>query len=156
MVRVDLTSAEVMSAAQLGVMRHTHALFKGSREAAGMPNDGWGAHIEGAAGEIAVSKYLGVYPGFTLNTYKAPDVSGMDVRVRSEMWHDMKILPSDEDERVFIMVVGRSPVFHVVGWIRGRDGKKAEYFKDLPNGRGKAYWVPKADLQPISTLPRVA
>src|SRR5262245_58679562 len=122
-VRVRLTWAEILLAASVGSMRRVQNLKLNS-----MPGNGAGQHnawtldIEGACGEMAVAKYLGLYWGGQVGDYSANDVGKFQVKTNtSRQWTDLIIRPTDSDDGQFILVLSFLPDFEVCGWIRGRD-----------------------------------
>jgi len=154
-IKVSLTNVETMLAGQIGVMRHTEALSRRSPNAFGLASDkdGWGLHVEGAAGEMAVAKALNVYWTATVNTYKEGGDIGRRIQVRTRSKHDYELIvrPSDRDDDVFVLVTGKSPTFHVHGWIYGHEAKKEAYLKDYGN-RDPAYFVPHCALKALNEV----
>jgi hypothetical protein len=140
-------------AAQIGVLRQLEAVRKGLPDRHGFDGDtGWTIHIEGAAGEIAAAKALGLYWGGTVNTFKTEgDVGNIEVRTRSKPHYDLLVRDNDKNESVFVLVTGKSPKYNVVGWILGKDAKKTEWYADYGN-RPPAYFVPQNCLRPIEEL----
>lgn len=154
MPQITLQWNEVSLAAWTGMQRQMKALAASRPDRHGFTGAGWSEHIEGACGEVAAAKALGVYWTPTVNTFTAGgDVGALQVRTRSRDDYELLIRPQDRDEDVFILVRGKSPSFSVVGWIRGRDAKRAEWMREH-GGRPPAYFVPDAALQPIEALAR--
>jgi len=149
---VTLTSFEIFQAAMIGAKRNIEAKVRRLPDRHGFTGSGWDAHIEGACGEIAVAKFLGLYWGGSVNTFKTGgDVSGLEVRTRSESHYDLIIRDNDPPDSIYILVIGQCPTYQVVGWVRGREGKRAEYRK-THGGRPGAYFVPQSALRPIEEL----
>ena len=146
MKKVNLTSWEMLLAAQAGVMRQVENLKIGRSAAhgAGDKND-WQLHIEGALGEYALAKHLGIFWDGK-GKLRAPDVGEMDVRTRSEHSYDLILHESDPDDRIFWLVTGKNGDYAIRGKIVGRDGKRPEYWKDPAGGR-PAYFVPPSKLE---------
>lgn len=152
MIRISLSWNEVSIAARVGTMRHCEALRAGKKDSFGFKGDGWGQHIEGACGEMAVAKACGVYWLPTVNTYKTgADVASWQVRTRSAPGYELLVRPSDPDDAPFVLARGRCPDYQVVGWIMGRDAKRPEWLQ-THGGRPPAYFVPDAALRHIETL----
>jgi hypothetical protein len=152
---VRLTQSQFFLAANIGLMRQLKAIEAGSKNRHGLNGDvdGWGLHIEGACGEQAAAQGTGRFWPGSIGTYKDDtDVLGFEVRTRSKPAYDLIIRSDDADERVFVLVTGRAPVFTLCGWIRGADGKCAAYLRSYGN-RLPAYFVPQDALQPMETLP---
>ena len=143
---VRLTTAELWQAASVGALRHMQALARGQKDAHGFDGeDSWTIHIEGACGELAFAKHLGVYPGLTACAGKAPDVGKYQVRTRSRADYDLIVRSGDSDGDVFVLVTGANGVYRVVGSIAGRDAKNEQWRKDY-GGRPPAYFVPQSAL----------
>jgi hypothetical protein len=153
-VAVELGLGEVWQAVMIGAMRHIKALRSGLPDRHGFDGtDGWTIHIEGAAGEMAVSKALDRYWGAPVNTFKAGgDVGEVQVRTRSRHDYELLVRPDDRDADVYVHVTGRVPAFRVHGWLSGQEAKRPEYLR-AHGGRPPAYFVPTDALHPIETLP---
>jgi hypothetical protein len=153
---VHLTWHELTLAAHVGVRRHAEALRQQLPDAHGREgHDGWSDHIEGACGEMAAAKALGVYWTPTVNTFQiGGDVGELQVRTRSKSDYELLVRDADKTGSIFILVRGLAPVFDVVGWLRGGDAKRPEWRKGH-GGRPPAYFVPDAALQPIDSLARL-
>ncbi len=153
-IDITLTVGELHMAAQIGCLRQIESLVKKLPDRHGFDGtDGWSIHIEGAAGEIAVSKALNVYWGGSVNTFRtAADIgTKLEVRTRSNYDYDLIVRDNDKALSVYILVVGKIPTFRVVGWIRGSDAKNEAWLKTYGN-RPAAYFVPQSCLNPIETL----
>lgn len=141
-----------MTAAQVGVMRNVSAIRAGKTNQHGFDEDGWNIHIEGACGELAAAKALNIYWDGSVNTFKkGADVGPYQIRTRSKHSYDLLVRNDDRDEDIFILVTGRAPEFVVHGWLSGRDAKQDRFLKDHGN-RHPAFFVPKSELRPLSTL----
>jgi len=151
-MKVLLTKQEVFMAAMCGVMRNFGSMFRGLKANHGYSGDYWGIHIEGAAGEFAAAKALGVFWSPTVNSYKSADIApNIQVRTRSKSDYDLIIREDDNPDHAYVLVVGQSPEFEVIGWIWGRDGKRPEWIKTY-GGRPPAWFVPQDKLRPLSEL----
>lgn len=108
----------------------------------------------GASGEVAAARALGLtYTPRLLAAGRKGDVHGVEVRTRSQEWHDLIVHPADADERPFVLVVLVDPwrVWRVVGWLPGAEAKRERWWRDPAGGR-PAYFVPQRHLRPIETL----
>ena len=145
---ITLTINELAVAANVGARRQLSAIEAGLRDKHGA-KQGWQIHIEGAAGEIAVAKFLNRHWSCSVNTFRSePDVSTYEVRTRSEDWHDLIIRPDDKDESPYILVTGQAPYFTVQGWLYAREGKVPDFWK-APGGRPPAWFVPQGILREL-------
>ena len=60
--------------------------------------------------------------------------------------------PKDNNNHIFILVTGKIPTFELVGWIKGIDGKKNEFWTDPSNTNRYAYFIPQNKLNSINEL----
>lgn len=148
MIKITLNTGELRVAAVAGVERHIQALRRGYTPKHGAdPNTIWQIHCEGACGEAAVAKALGIPFNPTINTFRDVADVGIDieVRTRSEHWHDLIIRPDDADDSLFVLVTGRAPTYKIRGGILGKEAKHDKYLKSH-GGRPPAFFVPVCDL----------
>lgn len=152
---VVLTWSEMMQAAVCGAMRNVSSIRAGNHKVSSSfpknANNTWTLHIEGAAGELAFAKYAGLYWSASVNTFRLPDVGAIQVRARSQHWHDLIIRERDIDDDLFVLLTGASPRFVIRGWIVARDAKaRAEWFKNPGESEGgeAAWFVPQVALRP--------
>jgi hypothetical protein len=152
-MNVKLTGSELYLAAQIGIARQMEAMRKGLPDKHGFDGlEGWTVHIEGAAGEMAVAKALGLFWNGSLNTFKTQaDVQRLEVRTRSKHYYELLIRPNDDSDALFVLVTGRAPDFEVKGWIRGSEAKKQEWLQNH-GGRPPAYFVPHDALRQLDEL----
>ena len=150
MIEVRLTLAEMQIAAQVGIQRQIQNLKNGAVPAygAGSKND-WQLHVEGALGEMALAKCLGVYWDGK-GKMRAPDVGECDVRTRSKHSYELIVHDRDDDDRYIYLLTGGNGQYIFHGGIYARDAKQKRYWKDPAGGR-PAYFVPQAHLQNPST-----
>lgn len=155
MRRVRLELYEIAIAAQVGLHRHLAAMRRGLQDKHGADSsaDGWQLHIEGALGELAAAKALGVYWSGSVNTFKAVDIGvRLQVRTRSKHTYDLIIRRSDSDDDLYLLVTGSCPEYVVHGFIRGRDAKLRDDWIARHGGREAAWFVPKAALHALDDL----
>jgi hypothetical protein len=150
-VEINLNPAECNSAAGHGIKRTLDAIGRGAQNHHGMTGHGWTEGIEGAAAELAVSKYLGVY-WCGGGMYKNPDVAGnLQVRWASSHHYQLIVRPLDPDEDYYVFVTGEMPNYRLHGFIKGSDAKREDRL-DAPNGRPPAYFAPSKELLSIDKL----
>lgn len=148
---VVLDPAEMAIATLVASIRQAQNLSLGRRDAFGAsfaPGDGLRLHLEGAAGELAVAKFLGRYWNGSLGQMRAGDVGQVQVRTTKHQNGCLILHPSDRDDDVFILAIGEAPTLRLAGWIRGRDGKQEKFRRDPVGGRA-AFFVPQGALRPI-------
>ena len=148
---VHLTWHETAMAATIAVNRQISALYKRSPNAFGLTNAGWSEQVEGACGEVAVAKFLGIFWNGSVNTYATPDLDGIQVRTRSKDDYELIVRPKDSDDEIFVLVTGVCPDFRIRGWMRGGSAKRQEWVKEYGN-RPPAYFVPTESLEPATLL----
>lgn len=159
---VTLTWTECLICAQIGSMWEISGRFgpQDRNRYGGDIHETWKSHIEGAAGEYAVGKFLDKHWDFVVfnpkdRFEKVPDVGPYQVR-QAEKHHYRLTLrkgaDTDKPDVPFILVTGVMPNFRVRGWVYGREAMQDRYWSD-PDGGGYAWWVPVANLRLMSTLP---
>jgi hypothetical protein len=148
---VTLTWHEAAMASHVGWMRQLAAIKAGKQDRHGYDGEGWSEHIEGACGELAVAKILGRYWDGSVNTWKADDLPGLQIRTRSRHDYDLIVRPGDDDQAAWVLVTGRCPEYRVRGWITGSDAKRAEWLRNY-GGRPAAYFVPAEQLRGIEEI----
>ena len=152
-MRVHLNWYEVLYGAYVGVMRKVQSLKDGGLGSRHSGNP-WDRDIEGALAESAVAKALGIYFPASINTFKAPDLGkNYQVKRTGDYNRCLIVRPGDNDDEIAILDVGKTADHELVGWLRQGDAKTDKY-KANPNETGEAYFVPIADLHPMSELPR--
>lgn len=156
---ISLNLMELQLAAELGIERQLESLRKKLSDKHGFNGlDKWTIHIEGAAGEMALAKYLNVFFVPTINTFKkGGDVGNYQVRTclkNDEEDLYLLVRPDDDDERIFIAIWSRCPDYHILGWMKSSDAKQ-EKWKQFRGGRPPAFFVKPEFLNPMSTLPKI-
>jgi hypothetical protein len=117
----------------------------------------WNNHVEGALGEIAVAKYLGLYPGGITDPNTTDVGEHYEVRTRSREDYELFIRKKekeDKEDKYFILVQGSYGEYTIRGWISAYEvfDHPEWYHNDMrPNYR---YWVPHEFLYPILNLPK--
>lgn len=152
-ITVTLAWHEATMASDIGRMRHLAAIKAGLQDSHGYSGLGWSEHIEGACGEMALAKYLGIYWDGSVNSFKANDLPGVQVKTRSRDDYELIVRPGDSDQSNFVLVTGKCPTYTVRGWIKGADAKRQEWLQDH-GGRPPAYFVPHSSLLPIGEMTR--
>jgi hypothetical protein len=151
---VWLTQTEMMIAGYVGSGRNTQCLFRKYKPGHGSDNvNDWTKNIEGAGGEMAVAKFLGIYWLPVIGNLKADDAGPYQVRTNcSRRLTDTALHEEDRDDRYYIGVLCFAPRFDIIGFIKGGDGKKKEWWRDGLPGR-PAFFVPSRVLRPMEELP---
>jgi hypothetical protein len=148
-MEITLNESEMHVGASVGVRRHIDSLTNKRTPRFPERHAGqfWIAHIEGAMAELAVAKYLGMYWGFGVNTFVAPDIESTDIEVRWSQRADLKI--KSNDTGVVISVSGQAPTYIIKGWIMASKAKQDKYYYDK---HPPCWFVPHEALRPIQQL----
>ena len=158
-VTVRLSSFEIMHAATAGVARNVTAIRDARPLEDGRYDTGFGRHVDGAIGELAVAKHLGLYwqPAVgTLDT-KTGDVAGIQVKsqVPKRWGNHLIVRPHDPEEFVYVLAILRLPDVEIVGKIGGWLAKIPEHWRERDPQKGvhrAAYFVPTTALGPLDEL----
>jgi hypothetical protein len=158
MAEVRLELSEVMLAAHAGVLRRVSALKRQRGNAYGAGDMGvWDIDVEGACGEFAVAKYLGIFWNGTIGSIEDCDVGHYEVRTSKVKSAHLCLRPTDKPEARYVLAVGLAPTYRLCGWAYGREIMIDRYFDaDGSRCKNKAatpmYWFPQSDLRPMATL----
>jgi hypothetical protein len=149
MHEVYLQPYEIERAAWVGVRRNVEAVLGGKAAGWGSASDCWRPHIQGAAAELAVAKFLGTYWEGHVNTFqRRPDVMGAEVRWSSVA--TLKRRPKDPADMKYILVTGEIPRLTIHGWMWGHEIEALGNYAD-PGERGVPAWFISAEqLHPMS------
>lgn len=144
-ILIELTPAEIQMAALVGTQRTVQCLQNGSKHRYGAKDtDAWQMSIEGAMGECALAKHLGIF--WSKGLPGATDVGPHDVRQTHLSYGSLIVHPSDDDNRRFYLVTGLLGKYAIHGYMYGKQAKQKKYWRD-PQGTNRfAYFVPQADL----------
>ena len=154
---ITLETHEVMLAAGVGVRRHVSALRGGLRDQHGFAGDGWGVHVEGACGEMAVAKLLNLYWNGSVDTFKDfGDVGALQVRTRSRHHYDLIVRRNDRGSDRFVLVTGTCPNFVVRGYIAAGEAQSHPEWLQKYGDREPAFFVPQVALHDLGAELRVA
>ena len=157
---VKLDSYEVDWAESVGLYRFSESERDGKTQSDGSKDvNGKRNHQQGAAAELALTKFLGMKWNATVNTYNSfPDLDGyLECRSKQVAQQYMRLYPRRDNSKgsaVFASVTCLRPdlsSFRIDGWTLGLEAMKPEYF--TKNRWGKEEWqCPLNDLKPPATL----
>ena len=101
--------------------------------------------------EWIVAKYYGRdFNPFASKYKRVADVgNGIEVKHTESGFH-LIIYPNDRNTAVAVLVTGKSPEFHITGWIPVSMAKRPRFKKSTQD----SWWINMRDLQPIETLIR--
>jgi hypothetical protein len=108
-------------------------------------------NAEAVAAEMAVAQYFGFHHFIpTKNTFKNASDVGVNLEVKWTKYDNGSLIinKTDRDSDVAILVTGRSPVYHLAGWIPIKMARVPHFHHRLQDN----YWVTQRDLFPISDL----
>jgi len=145
---VRLGYNDMQHAAAGGITRNCENVVRGVKDKHGCdPLDGWNQHVVGALGESAAAMCLDRY--WSIGKMRAPDVWKYQVRSTTNTTNRLMLHKEDNGTDAFILVIGQGPVFRLVGWLYGHEGKKPEYWCD-PTKQGRhAFFVPREAMRPM-------
>lgn len=148
MVKIKLTPAEMLFAANAGVMRMVENLKLGRQATYGSTSkDCWQRGVEGSLAECAFAKYKNIYYSGK-GTCFGPDFQNHEEVRMSPLPHACLILhPEDKDESEYWLLTGLHGEYIIHGYLLGKDGKQDKYWVDKGNGR-PAFFIPQSDLIP--------
>lgn len=114
-----------------------------------------GAHLLGAAAEMAVASYLDMREHlFSLDRpiRGSSDLPGIEIKCRSKHGYDLLVQLDDnlEDKR-YVLVTIQDKKTLIVGWIDGKSIPESATIKEYAKGR-PAYAVPQGRLRHIEEL----
>lgn len=158
---IELLDYEFRNASLVGYSRCVNAVLKNGINyfPEKYPGQEWYNSIIGACGEAAVAKYLNVYWGAGVDTWKQSDLFGYQCEIRTTHANNAcpKIRPTDN--RIVIAVIA-SPNFKtrfkIWGWLYAEAGKQdAWYHADQNSAKPKPCWFPPlAEWYEMDTLPK--
>jgi len=146
MKEIELSYADMLIAAQAGLMRRIENIKKGNVSVKSPYNNKWQTDIEGALAEFALAKATNSF-WYGKGNPRDPDVYPTEECRHSEEHNNRLILhKTDHDDRRYWLVTGRDGNYKVHGYIYGRDGKKPEYWSDPTKQNYPAYFIPQDKL----------
>ena len=144
-ILIELTPAEIQMAALVGTQRTVQCIQNGSKHRYGAKDtDAWQMSIEGAMGECALAKHLGIF--WSKGTPGATDVGPHDVRQTPLAHGKLIVHPTDDNDRRFYLVTGLMGKYAIHGYMYGRQAKQQKYWSDPQKTNRPAYFVPQTDL----------
>ena len=152
-IPIRLTEAEIYIAYAVAAHREINAL-RGKLQNAHGAGNGYQPekHIIGCMGEVAAARALNLC-WQDHGTLRGVDVGGLvEVRGTRRQPASLRMYDNDKDERPYLLAdVTTWPLVLLVGWMRGRDGKKFPTGRPDPN-RPPVHLVPGAVLHPCHEL----
>ena len=159
---VSLDAYEVSWAQSVGFYRFSESERDGKTQSDGS-NDANGArnHQQGAAGELALTKFLEMKWNATVNTYNNfPDLDGnLECRSKQDYQLYMRLYPGRDRAKgsaIFVSVTCLHrdlSSFRIDGWTIGAEVMQQQYLKTNSRGK-KEFQYPLTALRSVSTLKR--
>lgn len=144
MIDITLSEWEAKIGAAIGTEREIQYRFYCDWDHAdGRRADvGWQTQVEGACGEVAAAKALGLYWPATVNTFKDEyDLADFEVRTRSKHHYGLLVRDNDPDDRRFILVTGECPYYKVWGWATAAEVRRHGTRLNPGNDGRPPFWV---------------
>ena len=149
-MKIKLEAYEIYMAAMVGMRRRISIMAKTGFKNTNKTHSkdfGWHTDIEAACAEMVVAKFLGMYWDYSVDTFKVPDVGGIQVRHTAYDTGCLVIRDADSNDEIFLLVTGSSPEYFIRGWVTGYSGKKDEYLRYQDTPGGEAWFVPQESLR---------
>ena len=158
---VVLTEREIRIGVESGIQRQleclrgsnsgkeTNSHYESKYNSVG-PGGLWNNSIEGALGEFAVAKFLGLYPS-GITSYKSTDVGEhYEVRTRGLEYQELFVKKKDNPDKYYILAQGSFGEYTIRGWITGFEVfDHPEWFHNSSGKLSYCYWVPHEFLSSI-------
>lgn len=155
LVAVQLTAHNMFMAALVGVSRHVKDMARIGKAGQDKRVRGWQDDCDGACGEAAVAKWLGVFYDGALGDFAAKDAGHVQVRTTPRASGCLIVRDHDADDDIYILVLSHdAPNFILAGWIRGCDAKQGEWRDAKGTDRPAAFFVPQEALKVMDEFPR--
>lgn len=146
-----LTTSDLYFAAQAGIMRRISAIKKDRCEPFGSPkSDLWGVDIESCIAEYLVAKAFNLpWIPYRENPKEIKADVGENIQVRSTHLENGSLIlhKEDDNDHIFVLVIGVGINKRIAGWIKGEDGKNKNFWQ-TKTGR-PCYFVPQSHLHSI-------
>ena len=155
MIKVSLNYWECFTGGSVALNRKLESRFKNLKNSTfgKHSRDEWKNDIEGALCEMAFCKAFGMYWDGSVNTFKNPDVPGTPIQIRGTEYPNGNLIirENDPDDDLYILVVGSSPNYKIIGGIYGHQGKVDEFINN-PNNQGSCWMIPQTRVFPIENI----
>lgn len=149
---VKLSQPECRIATYIGRLRREISLAYERKTRRDWTSDGFRNDAEAAAAEMAVAKCLNIYPEWSPTPGQVPKFdltwNGQKLDVKSTQRPDGNLLiPSLDEELLYILVCGKIPEYCILGKISGR---VVPFVGRWTNPKHKPCWlVPANELEPL-------
>lgn len=155
---VTLTDADRACIAAAGARRQNMQDEAGHADGKVLDISGDKVHVQGATGEYVVMKGLrllwdGEY--FDNDEWQkwrrlGHDVSGLEVKYTEHEDGGLLLRKHHRDDAVYVLVRPRGLRHEIAGWMYGREGKQAKYWRE--DVKKWCWIVPDSELRPIEEV----
>jgi len=150
-IEVSLTDSEKAAVAALAALRLVHSLGAGLGQGHGRgTQQRLSSEVTAMAAEYAASKALGLHWHLDLGRFHQPDVGPYHVR-SCQPGGRLIIRDDDPDTEPFVLVEVDGHTCRLIGWCYPVNTKRNSY-REAPNGRPPAWFVPREALQPLEEI----
>ena len=159
-MRIILSDSEVSVAAYIGKARNKNARSEGVPDAIrDYDSTSVGIDVDGMAAELAVAKYLNVYPDIEIVKENRPHhdliFKGIYLEVKQSKYTNPRLLLSPNRIYVaenfgYILVSGTIPIYTIVGYLPSKQVQEVGEWIDL--GKGRSWSVLSSQMKPIQDL----
>lgn len=152
--RIILTDYEMEMARSVGSRRALNAILGRRDNYAGKKEDTTEPHIIGAAAEIAVARYLGVYWSGHQGVFRSvADLPGIEVRWTATAGLIIRPRDKEKETKVYILAQGWPPEIEIIGWYDIREELRQEWITDFGRPNSPECWlIPKKYLHEIREM----
>jgi hypothetical protein len=155
MIEITLNPVEEALCRDIAKRRYNSNRSNGVADKKIGPQDTQETDENGIGGEVAVAKFLNLYPDMVIKpqskTYDLMSRKGSRIDVKTTKYKNGRMLATlkkhVEDCDVYVLVTGVLPKYKIVGWIKSEDLIKDENVVDL--GHGHSYGVTQDRLHPL-------
>ena len=162
-MQLTLSDSEVSVAAYIGEARNKNARSEGIPDAIrDYDSTSAGIDVDGMAAELAVAKYLNVYPDLTIAKGHRPHhdliYKDKELEIKQSKYANPRLLLSPNRIYVaenfgYILVSGTIPIYTIVGYLSSKQVQEVGEWVDL--GKGRSWGVLASQMKPIQDLERV-
>lgn len=147
---ITLDEYDLNWAESVGSYRHNESERRGKTQSDGSRDkNAERNHQRGAAGELALTKFLDIEWNATVNTYnRFPDLDGqLECRSKQESQEYLRVYPDRDnakEDSIFVSVTclkGDLTKYRIDGWMTGREAMQDKYLK-------KSHWNDRDEWQP--------
>lgn len=159
-MQITLSDSEVATATYVGKARNRNARSGGIPDGIrDYDNTSVGIDVDGMGAELAVAKYLNVYPDIAVRTGHRPHhdliFNGKYLEVKQSRYANPCLLLSPnriyvKKDFYYVLVSGTVPTYTIVGYVESAQVKEVGSWIDF--GKGRSWRVLSSQMKPIHIL----